>query len=87
LVIAMGVVDNLGKGAAVRPVIVVDTNVISELMRGEPHPALLSWLAAQPRSLLYTMHVCQAENSKRDCRPTRGTPAHGFGGSDGSHVR
>jgi predicted nucleic acid-binding protein len=29
-------------------VIVVDTNVISKLMRGEPHPAVLAWVAAQP---------------------------------------
>lgn len=41
--------------------IVVDTNVISELMRGEPHPAVLAWVAAQPRALLYTTHVNQAE--------------------------
>jgi hypothetical protein len=42
-------------------VIVVDTNVISELMRGEPHPAVLSWVAAQPRALLYAIYVSQAE--------------------------
>jgi predicted nucleic acid-binding protein len=42
-------------------VIVVDTNVISELMRGEPHPAVLAWVTAQPRALLYTTHVNQAE--------------------------
>jgi len=42
-------------------VIVVDTNVISELMRGEPHPTVLAWVAAQPRALLYTTHVNQAE--------------------------
>jgi toxin FitB len=42
-------------------VIVVDTNVISELMRGEPHPAVLAWVAAQPRPLLYTTHINQAE--------------------------
>ena len=41
--------------------IVVDTNVISELMRGEPHPAVLAWVAAQPRALLYTTHINQAE--------------------------
>lgn len=41
--------------------IVVDTNVISELMRAEPHPAVLSWVAEQPRSLLYTTYVSQAE--------------------------
>jgi predicted nucleic acid-binding protein len=42
-------------------VIVVDTNVISELMRGESPPAALAWVAAQPRALLYTTHVNQAE--------------------------
>jgi predicted nucleic acid-binding protein len=42
-------------------VIVVDTNVISELMRGEPHPAVLAWVAAQPRNRLYTTYVNQAE--------------------------
>lgn len=41
--------------------IVVDTNVISELMRGEPYPAVLAWVAAQPRALLYTTHINQAE--------------------------
>jgi predicted nucleic acid-binding protein len=42
-------------------VIVVDTNVISELMRPEPHPKVLAWVAAQPRTLLYTTHINQAE--------------------------
>ncbi len=41
--------------------IVVDTNVISELMRGEPHPAVLTWVAAQPRDQLFTTYVNQAE--------------------------
>ena len=41
--------------------IVVDTNVISELMRGEPDSAVLAWVAAQPRTLLYTTYVSQAE--------------------------
>ena len=41
--------------------IVVDTNVISELMRGDPHPAVLAWVATQPRALLYTTHINQAE--------------------------
>jgi len=42
-------------------VIVLDTNVISELMRPEPHPGVLAWVAAQPRALLYTTHINQAE--------------------------
>ena len=41
--------------------IVLDTNIISELMRAEPHPAVLAWVAAQPRALLYTTHINQAE--------------------------
>jgi predicted nucleic acid-binding protein len=41
--------------------IVVDTNVISELMRGEANPAVLAWVAAQPRAQLYTTYVNQAE--------------------------
>ena len=41
--------------------IVVDTNVISELMRGDPHPTVLAWVAAQPRPLVYTTHINQAE--------------------------
>ena len=41
--------------------IVLDTNVISELMRAEPHPAVLAWVAVQPRALLYTTHINQAE--------------------------
>ncbi len=41
--------------------IVLDTTVISELMRGEPHPKVLAWVAAQPRALLYTTRINQAE--------------------------
>jgi len=42
-------------------VIVLDTNVISELMRAKPHRAVLSWVAAQPRATLYTTSVNQTE--------------------------
>ncbi len=28
--------------------IVLDTNVISELMRPEPHPTVLAWVAGKP---------------------------------------
>ena len=40
--------------------IVLDTNVISELMRSEPDPAVLSWAAAQPRHTLYTTGINEA---------------------------
>jgi toxin FitB len=42
-------------------VIVLDTNVISELMRANPHPAVLTWVAAQPRATLYTTSINQTE--------------------------
>ena len=41
--------------------IVLDTNVISELMRAKPHPAVLAWVAAQPRARLYTTSINQTE--------------------------
>ena len=41
--------------------IVLDTNVLSELMRTNPHPAVLAWIAAQPRALLYTTSITRAE--------------------------
>lgn len=41
--------------------IVLDTNVLSELMRPEPHPAVLAWIAAQPRAALYTTSINQTE--------------------------
>jgi predicted nucleic acid-binding protein len=41
--------------------IVLDTNVISELMRSKPHPSVTAWVSAQPRSSLYTTSVNMAE--------------------------
>lgn len=41
--------------------IVLDTNVLSELMRPAPHPGVVAWVAAQPRALLYTTAITQAE--------------------------
>ena len=41
--------------------IVLDTNVISELMRANPEPRVVAWVAAQPRTLLYTTYVTQVE--------------------------
>jgi predicted nucleic acid-binding protein len=42
-------------------VIVLDTNVISELMRAEPHRGVFAWVAAQPRATLYATSISQAE--------------------------
>ncbi len=41
--------------------IVLDSNVISELMRPEPHAGVLRWVAAQPRAELHTTRINQAE--------------------------
>ncbi|MGA8907218.1 MAG: type II toxin-antitoxin system VapC family toxin [Acidobacteriaceae bacterium] len=41
--------------------IVLDTNVISELMRPQPEPAVLNWVAMQPRATLYTTSINRAE--------------------------
>lgn len=41
--------------------IVLDTNVISELMRSQPDPAVVAWIAARPRGTLYTTGVNEAE--------------------------
>lgn len=42
--------------------IVLDTNVLSELMRLQPDDAaVFAWVAAQPRATLYTISVNKAE--------------------------
>ncbi len=41
--------------------IVLDTNVISELMRPEPHPAVLAWVAAQLRATFCTTSINRVE--------------------------
>ncbi len=41
--------------------IVLDTNVLSELMRSDPDPVVATWVDAQPRATLFTTSICQAE--------------------------
>ena len=41
--------------------IILDTNVISEIMKPNPDPTLLLWLEAQDPSQLATKTVCVAE--------------------------
>jgi len=41
--------------------IVLDTNVLSELMRLEPHPHVTEWMDAQTPASLFTTTVTQAE--------------------------
>jgi predicted nucleic acid-binding protein len=40
---------------------VLDTNILSGLMTPEPAPEVTAWVAGQPRRLLFTTVVCQAE--------------------------
>jgi len=42
-------------------VIVLDTNVLSELMRPEPHDAVLDWVAAQVAADLYVTTISYGE--------------------------
>jgi len=39
----------------------LDTNVLSEVMREKPAPEVMAWLDEQPENLLYTSAVTQAE--------------------------
>jgi predicted nucleic acid-binding protein len=44
-------------------VIILDTNVTSELMRAQPDPAVNQWLAAQPPTELFSTVITVAEIS------------------------
>ncbi|MDX2024260.1 MAG: type II toxin-antitoxin system VapC family toxin [Deltaproteobacteria bacterium] len=41
--------------------ILLDTNVLSELVRARPDPAVAEWIAAKPISSLFTSAITQAE--------------------------
>ena len=41
--------------------IVLDTNVLSELMKPEPAPRVVDWMAGQPTLSVYTTSIAQAE--------------------------
>lgn len=41
--------------------ILLDTNVISELVRREPEPAVQTFLQSQPPLSIYTASICEAE--------------------------
>jgi toxin FitB len=40
---------------------VFDTNVLSELMRAAPDPAVVTWLKACPVEAMFTTTICQTE--------------------------
>ncbi len=41
--------------------IILDTNVLSELMRPEPSPRVVAWVAKQPVTELFTTSITEAE--------------------------
>lgn len=41
--------------------ILLDTNVLSELLRAQPDPTVLAWVASQPANALFVSAVTQAE--------------------------
>lgn len=41
--------------------IVLDTNVLSELMKATPADSVMRWIASQPATSLYTTSITQAE--------------------------
>ena len=41
--------------------IILDTNVLSELMKADPSTNVVGWTAAQPPSSLFTTTITQAE--------------------------
>jgi toxin FitB len=42
-------------------VLILDTNVISEILRQEPNETVVTWFESQPRHQLFTTAVTQAE--------------------------
>ncbi len=48
--------------------ILLDTNILSELMRAAPNPAVEHWLAAQPDASVFISAITEAElRSRRGC--------------------
>jgi predicted nucleic acid-binding protein len=41
--------------------IILDTNVLSELMRPKPSPRVMAWIARQPATELFTTSITEAE--------------------------
>ena len=41
--------------------LILDTNVISEILRPEPHKTVVQWFEEQPRHQLFTTAITQAE--------------------------
>jgi toxin FitB len=41
--------------------ILLDTSVLSEILRPQPEDAVRRWMKAQPRSSLFTAAICEAE--------------------------
>ena len=55
--------------------IVLDTNVVSELMKPLPSPIVLQWIASRDRMSLYTTSVTPGGNPARRAVAADGAPA------------
>ena len=55
--------------------ILLDTNVVSELARSQPDPTVLAYLRRQPQATLFTSSVCEAEIRYGLRANAGGTPA------------
>jgi hypothetical protein len=49
------------EAASLRGAVLLDTNVLSELLRAQPDPTVLAWFAAQDQHQLFVSAVTQAE--------------------------
>ncbi|WXL26983.1 type II toxin-antitoxin system VapC family toxin [Ectopseudomonas mendocina] len=58
--------------------ILLDTNVLSELMRAKPEPAVLDWINAQPVSELFISSISVAEVLYGIARMPEGKRKQGF---------
>lgn len=58
----------------IRPVILLDTNVISELVRPLPDPFVMSFVLREAPETVFTAAVCEAEirYGLAPCRPAVG---------------
>ena len=54
--------------------IVLDTNVLSELMKPKPATKVIDWMATQPAARLYTTSITQAEPVSWERPSPLGTP-------------
>ena len=66
--------------------IILDTNVLSELMRPKPSPRVVAWVAKQAATELFTTSITEAEIFCGIELLTKGKRRGGAAGSGGRYV-